>query len=68
MKNYLYLVVLCAALSSCGGNEDAQDNNHTESTENTATEQDLKVVEETQAVKIKAEKATDKADSILNSL
>ena len=44
------------------------DSNTTDQIENAATPDDLKVIEETNTTKMKAESATAKADSILNAL
>ena len=70
MKNTFLLIAFCATLlAACSESASTTDENQTSNTiETEVTGEDLKTVEETEAVKVKAERATSKVDSILNTL
>lgn len=70
MKDFLLIVTIAAFTISCGGGESHDGASH--KAENPAVEaastQDLDVLHETENLEQKAEEASAKADSILNSL
>ena len=69
MKKYLFIFVLPMALMACGGDGSSSDGeNSGESTEVMASDADLQTIEASKSVENDAEKANQKADSILNAL
>lgn len=66
MKRLLLFIFPLAVMACSNGTGTDHDTNNNQPSQ--ATVEDLKVVEETEATKSKAASATNKADSILNSL
>lgn len=69
MKNLLLLLSLAAILASCSDNSEHSDSTAQETeTTDAASAEDIRVLEETKEIEVKAEAASSKADSILKSL
>lgn len=67
---YALIPAIAVVMWSCGGTSNGDDHSadNAQTTEVEATAEDLEIVEETETVKMKAEAASAKADSILNAL
>lgn len=65
---YFASALLILSFSACESSAESSEQGTSEKSEASATAEDLNVVKETETVKMKAQSANAKADSILNAL